>query len=167
MTHTQHDLDRFWAKVNRNGPTVRPEIGPCHDWTAATSERGYGVFHLGGRAVSATRFILSVRLGRPLAEGMEALHACDRKICVRPSHLREGTQADNLADAVARRRMAHSDRRATKLTTEQVQDIKNRVRAGEKQADIAKRHGIHQTTVSRVYHGKRWIYHQDAPSVTN
>ena len=38
--------DRFWAKVDKNGPVPahRPELGPCWIWTAARFKRGYGKF---------------------------------------------------------------------------------------------------------------------------
>lgn len=33
------DVERFWAKVNKEGsvPEHCPEIGPCWTWTGATS----------------------------------------------------------------------------------------------------------------------------------
>jgi hypothetical protein len=38
---TQQDIERFWSKVDRNGPVPehRPELGPCWVWTAGTFRR--------------------------------------------------------------------------------------------------------------------------------
>src|SRR5262245_32516218 len=38
-----HTADDFWARVDRNGPILRPELGPCWLWTGARMPRGgYG-----------------------------------------------------------------------------------------------------------------------------
>lgn len=44
---TAAEEDRFWAKVNKNGPVPieRPELGPCWIWTAAITGAGYGAFN--------------------------------------------------------------------------------------------------------------------------
>lgn len=44
--------ERFWQYVNKNGPTVRPELGRCWVWTAFIPQAiGYGRFSIkiGGR----------------------------------------------------------------------------------------------------------------------
>lgn len=61
---------------------------------------GYGIVRRGYRAhrVSYEHFI------GPIPEGMMVLHSCDNPPCVNPQHLRIGTAADNMADALARGR---------------------------------------------------------------
>jgi hypothetical protein len=36
--------ERFWAKVDKNGPipAYRPDLGPCWLWTASKRADGYG-----------------------------------------------------------------------------------------------------------------------------
>lgn len=46
--------------------------------------------------------------------------------------------------------------RNTRLTVEQVEDIRTRRAAGEKIVDIAKVHNIHHGTVSRIFKNKIW-----------
>lgn len=54
--------------------------------------------------VRAHRVALELRLGRPIRPGLVACHTCDVANCVNPSHLWEGTQAENLADMRAKGR---------------------------------------------------------------
>src|SRR5437870_1060081 len=44
ITRSPHD--RFWEKVDKNGPAPphRPEIGPCWLWTGWVKKNGYGGF---------------------------------------------------------------------------------------------------------------------------
>jgi hypothetical protein len=40
--------ERFWAKVDKNGPIIRQEIGACWMWTGATPRGGYGQLKITG-----------------------------------------------------------------------------------------------------------------------
>lgn len=51
------------------------------------------------------RRALEQLLGRSIEKGMSVLHICDSMACINPSHLYEGTQKDNIADAKQRGRM--------------------------------------------------------------
>lgn len=76
--------ERFWAKVNKDGPVPenRPDLGPCWIWTGAKVSEGYGSFRIGRDTVSAHLFLV----GRP-TEGLERDHLCRVRACIRPSHL--------------------------------------------------------------------------------
>lgn len=89
--------DKFWPKVAKRGPE------DCWLWSAATTS-GYGKLRLpgrGGRTLGAHVISLMLHTGEE-AQGRYALHSCDVKLCVNPKHLRWGTQADNIQDAVKR-----------------------------------------------------------------
>lgn len=92
--------DRVYGEANEG----RPDLGRCWEWTGATNTNGYGVVKVAGRLELAHRMALALALGRPIREGMHALHACDNRRCVRPRHLSEGTREENMADCVARGR---------------------------------------------------------------
>lgn len=59
--------------------------------------------------------------------GMQVLHHCDNRLCVKPDHLFLGTQADNLQDAVSKGRL-------------------NRIEAGKKRSEMAKRDSLGRYT---------------------
>ncbi|MGZ4254623.1 MAG: hypothetical protein ACXVH1_38370 [Solirubrobacteraceae bacterium] len=50
--------DRFWSKVNKQGPILVPELGRCRAWTGLPGSGGYGQFRLSNprRLVYAHRF---------------------------------------------------------------------------------------------------------------
>ena len=116
--------ERFWRKVDKNGPAPEhvPELGRCWVWTAGVfrypSGGIYGAFSINHQNQAASRVALSWQLGRPLGDGMSALHKCDNTLCVRndgdSSHLFEGTQADNMADMVNKGRSLSGDRHPTR-----------------------------------------------------
>lgn len=95
------DEERFFAKVDRNGPIARnnPELGRCWIWTASTTDFGYGRF-------STT----SAECGWMVAHRWSYLHwvgtvpddkvldhfACDRPACCNPRHVRPASQRENV-----------------------------------------------------------------------
>lgn len=75
----------------------------CWPWTGRVDDDGYGVFSLSHRkAVRAHRMALA--LARGAWPTLYVLHSCDNRRCCNPVHLREGTQAENIADMDARGR---------------------------------------------------------------
>ena len=95
-------LARFWSKVNKNGPFVDSKLGRCWLWTAGPKEGRYGVILMNGKGEGAHRVAFFLEHGRwPSPCG---LHRCDVTRCVRPTHIFEGTQRDNMLDCHAKGR---------------------------------------------------------------
>lgn len=92
--------DRFWNKVfGHSDPTK------CWIWTASHNGREYGLYWHPpwGRRGLAHRVSYEDRFG-PIPAGMHCLHRCDNPRCVNPDHLFLGTNTDNIADRVAKKR---------------------------------------------------------------
>jgi hypothetical protein len=88
----------------------------------------------------------------PIPAGMLVIHSCDRRACIRLDHLRLGTHRDNTADMDARGRRGSDGR--TKLSTEQVIEIRRLHREGRTQMAIAREFGVTNITVNRIVNGK-------------
>ena len=96
--------ERFWEKVDKNGPVIYPDLGPCWMWNAATrNEEGYGIISDKGNNLVASRVAYELQ-NSPIPDGMLVLHKCDNPSCVRGDHLYIGTQKENIQDAFRRGR---------------------------------------------------------------
>jgi hypothetical protein len=151
--------DRFWAKVDKNGPTVRPDLGPCWHWTGALQGSGtrYGSIGVGGggKTGRASRVSWEIANG-PIPKGMQVLHRCDNTRCVNVAHLFLGTHQDNMDDRSAKgrgRSVAGERHYRAKLTAAQVEEIRT---APSTQRAIGARFGISQRQVWSIKHGTSW-----------
>jgi len=101
--------ERFWAKVDKNGPVVRPELGKCWVWIGSTcgrdrkKGRGYGQFWY-GKLRKATHVAWRLEYGELLPDDKLACHHCDNPRCVRISHIYAGDNFTNQQDRVIRGR---------------------------------------------------------------
>lgn len=112
-------------------------------WVGSTHRVGYGVVTVEGRSELAHRVAFWLAEGRwpePCA-----LHHCDNRICVRRSHLFEGTKLDNTHDMIAKRRG-----NVPKLSDAQIQEAISARANGETQASIAKRLGVSDSLISSI-----------------
>jgi hypothetical protein len=114
--------ERFWAKVNKNGPLPNPYVVKfygdiegqrCWEWTASRNHKRYGNFGIetedGWRIEKAHRVAWFLETGRwPVPCG---LHKCDNGSCVRFSHLYEGSTGDNNREREAKGRSNHPSAR--------------------------------------------------------
>lgn len=93
----------FWARVNRSGPipACRPDLGPCWLWTASLQSQGYGMASLLGEPTLAHRAAWKLS-GRSFTPGLVLDHLCRVRSCVRPDHLEEVTEAENIRRGVGR-----------------------------------------------------------------
>jgi hypothetical protein len=142
--------ERFWAKVNKNGPTQAHMETPCWEWVGAVSE-GYGSIGMGSRSKgtkSAHR--VSYHLAYGEYEGC-VLHRCDNRLCVRPDHLELGDKTANNRDAYKRGRIKHST-----LTADVVKEMRERHRLGEKATTLSEAYGVSLSAACRAINYQTW-----------
>lgn len=85
------DLERFFNKV---------DVGLCWEWTASLNRKGgYGSFRVGGRLVSAHRWLWETLVG-PIPAKHDLDHLCRNRRCVNPDHLEPVTRSVNLARGI-------------------------------------------------------------------
>lgn len=86
--------ERFWAKVNKNGPVMKPHLGPCWEWTRALQSSGYGHAWIDSGSRSAHK-VAWVWANGPVPDGLQLDHLCENRKCCRPSHLEPVTSREN------------------------------------------------------------------------
>lgn len=93
----------------------------------------------------------------PRPDGQLVRHLDGYRYNNRAGNLCYGTAAENAADTLlhGRRPQGEGHYRAS-LTEVEVRAIHARCCAGEKQADVAAGHGVHQGTVAAIMCGKNW-----------
>jgi hypothetical protein len=160
VVYVPSSIARFWTKV-------RFGLG-CWEWQGARDRDGYGWFKHRKRMLYAHRFAWAISNGQR-AGSLQVLHDCDNPSCVRPGHLRLGTNLDNRFDAQRKGRLATGDRNGARLHPERlrrgdahgtskisdaaVREIRHRYARGEKQQALADEFGISNQQVSNIIRG--------------
>lgn len=148
----------FWERVN-----IVEDADSCWEWTAGTRGRdGRGCISINGRTESAPRVAWMLTNG-PIDEGLFVCHKCDNPPCVRPDHLFLGTPGDNARDMSSKGRHSgwtgerpHGEKHpAATISDAQVIELRELRSLGWKQADLADRYGISQSSVSRITLGQQ------------
>lgn len=116
----QSPEERFWAKVDKNGPVplARPDLGPCWVWTGGKHEKGYGRFWFDGSVQPAHRVAYELLVG-PIPDGLHLDHLCRTPSCVNPGHVEPVTMLENF------RRGRHVNREKTHCPQGHVYDDEN------------------------------------------
>jgi hypothetical protein len=137
---------------------VDRSAGPdgCWPWNGNRSRRGYGRVKVLGRLHTASRLALECS-GGPLPDGMYALHRCDNPPCCNPAHLFAGTIADNERDKVSKGRQMRGERHhKSKLTEQDVREIRRRGADGESQNSLARAFSVTQGVVWNILKRRIW-----------
>lgn len=99
---TPDRVARFWSNVDRRTP------GECWPWIGEKHSTGHGIFSEWSGNRRTLKFYahrLSLLIAGEDIEGRVVRHDCDNRPCVNPAHLRTGTQAANMQDAIDRGRL--------------------------------------------------------------
>ena len=156
MKLEEKDIDRFWSKVDVKGPN------DCWEWTTTLYVDGYGQFMINKTSRRAHR--ISYQLANnTIPNKMVVMHTCDNRKCVNPSHLKLGTQKDNIHDMMNKGRKPKIHRQGT-LNGRAVLDenaikfirqhgIKGR---GGNVAELANKFNISSTQILGIISNKFW-----------
>lgn len=147
---------RFWSQVDRDGPTIREDLGPCWLWRSHLDKDGYGHIKLGGKTCLAHRVSYEISTGS--AGGLCVLHRCDNRCCVNPAHLFLGTNLDNTRDREIKGRGPQGERNSrAKLTVADARMIRSVWGApGVTLRSLADELGVVPGTIWMVVNGVNW-----------
>lgn len=144
--------ERFLSKI-------KIDSNGCWIWCAYVDDIGYGRFPCNGEnkahRVSYSYFVSSI------PKEMKVLHKCDVRNCVNPDHLFLGTQAENIADMINKKRnktvsLYGEDNPMSKLTRKQVYEIRSYVSKGIKQIEVSRMFNVSPMTISRIIRRELW-----------
>lgn len=153
--YSEEGKELFWSLVDKSG-------GPdsCWVWMGPFRANGYGEV----LSLCSKKYIPAHRASMIITHGsispkMIILHSCHNRLCVNPSHLREGTHKENMEDMVSSGRSARGEKHGAFVTTnEQVCEIRKRRAAGEFITDIARNLNIKSSTAYKIALGYSMIH---------
>lgn len=154
---SQRIIDRFWGHVKVGTPEH------CWEWRSYVGAEGYGRFSvIHDCPVEASRLAWAFH-NKANPEDQFVLHTCDNKKCCNPHHLYLGDRSQNMRDFLSRNRHPHLERSAaeqdngnSKLTRDDVVNIKAMIRSGISNTDIAAEYGVTHSAISLIRRGKTW-----------
>lgn len=145
----RNTYDDVWTRVD-----IR-SAEECWLWSGAMAG-GYGQIQIVGKKMPASRAAFVAAFGTDPGD-LFVCHRCDNKLCCNPTHLFLGTSSENLQDASRKGLIAHGERCArSRLTLDQVRDIRARHFAGETFAALARVFGITPANVRFIVRRQTW-----------
>lgn len=128
---------RFWSRVDKTGD--------CWRWLGAHNKNGYGVVGRDKKVLWCHRIAWELTNG-PIPNDKVLDHLCRNVWCINPKHLDLVTQTENIRRGSL-----------TKLTREQVLDMRHRYANGERSwIAFAKEFGIAKRYVGYLIRGQAW-----------
>lgn len=150
----EHFKRHFEARFQRNAETG------CLEWTGSRQEKGYGQVRYQTRKWQTHRLAYMLAHGE-IPEGQYVLHRCDNPPCCNPDHLFLGDQFDNMRDMIRKGRLYNrngSKNGCSKLTEDDVREIRRLKAEGVKQVRLAERFGVSTVAISLIVLRKKWVH---------
>ena len=151
MTITPEDLEYVIRNAHHINVVKHDAWNSCWAWKGPVLEThehfNYSIMTRGKKSELGHRFFAELMTGN--VKDLVVMHTCDNPNCVRPSHLKVGTQLDNVKDMIAKGRKQ-------KLSAEDVRDIRKREMSGYA---YGKKYNIDKTVIYDIWKGKlyKWV----------
>lgn len=140
-------------RLEKNG--IVKENG-CIEWAKQKDTDGYGRISINNYPHMVHRVSYELYIG-PIPPGVLVCHSCDNPSCFNPEHLFLGSCAENLKDMVLKGRKPRGEKvHNSKLTENQVKEIKRRLNEGEKVSSIVKDYPVHGRAIRLIQAGINW-----------
>lgn len=140
--------------MSGNGPMGTDKNGDqtsCWNWQLPYNERARNIYwKLGGKNVIPYRLVYELVHGVVLRSDQLILHSCDNRICCNPTHMRIGTNQENVDERQARERFG--------LPHNVVRAIKKLISLGVSDQTIADRYGLSRRHINSIRNGKAYSY---------
>src|SRR3954468_23027840 len=157
------ETERFFEHV------ALPDENGCHRWMGWVDRDGYGRFTLADRSgIRAHRWVY-IREHGSIPEGLCVCHACDVPSCVNPAHLWLGSNQENTRDRNSKGRQATGKKvwesrrtvrgqrvNTSRLTPDQVREVRAAAIAGSTHREQAERLGVTQAAIRFIVIRKNW-----------
>lgn len=156
---TEHQATHFWTHVKKRGPNE------CWEYVGARYSGGYGVVgNIGSSGTGAHRVAFFLTFGWWPPVVMHVV--CDNPPCCNPLHLQAAqSNAENMRDASRKGRIGGEVNGQSKLTNEQVQEIRRLYGTprngrpapnGIFQRELAARYGVCRELISYIVNRHTW-----------
>jgi len=152
--------ERFWSNVEVK------DSASCWEWKKRKDNNGYGrtnLFYYDSYRKTGAHQIALILSGKHIPDGKLVRHLCNNPSCCNPKHLDIGTAKDNALDCVkSGRTMIGSKNPSSKLTEQDVKEIKEQLAIGKKLgAILGKKYGVSKTIISDIKNNKIWRHIND------
>ncbi len=142
----------------------------CWEWQGGKNHFGYGQIRYKSKerysqdSIGAHRLAWVINSHKSIPPKMVIMHTCDNRACVNPSHLKLGTQYDNIHDSIAKGRhgkgsvmVKGEDNINSKLTASQVTTMRDmHAKQGLSYRQLAKIYKVTAGNVCAVIKRRTW-----------
>ena len=142
--------DRVYSKVSKDGD--------CLVFTGCRDDCGYGRIFRNGKLTRLHRAVWERDHGA-IPTDRVVMHSCDKPACIEPSHLRLGTQVENIRDMDSknrRRSIIGSQHSRAKLHERDIPKIRAMLDSGHTCSAIGEIFGVTEGMIRHIKKRRAW-----------